>query len=126
MEFAIGDCIVKSYLREWKQILPHRFSDDPKLLDYAVKKCVVDADKKTIGMKTVWKGKKPWWSASIHIKRAFRRNKSDHNYRTYKQAANELKKKLRHEKQEYLVKSVQSLQEGNNRQLFSQFKSVNK
>ncbi|ETN98128.1 hypothetical protein RFI_39389, partial [Reticulomyxa filosa] len=32
---------------------------------------------------------------------------------------------LSKEKQEYLIKSIQSLQEGNTRQLFSQFKSMN-
>ncbi|ETO02340.1 integrase [Reticulomyxa filosa] len=88
--------------------------------------------KKKIGMKTVWKGNKPWWSDSsqkekeVHrLKREFRRNRNGHTYKTYKQAANELKRRLQQEKQEYLVKSIQSLQEGNTRQLFSQFKSMN-
>ncbi|ETO00009.1 hypothetical protein RFI_37450, partial [Reticulomyxa filosa] len=53
------------------------------------------------------------------------RNRNGHTYKTYKQAANELKRRLRQEKQEYLVNSIQSLQEGNTRQLFSQFKSMN-
>jgi ERCC4-type nuclease len=63
---------------------------------------------------------------NVHLlKREFRRNRTETNYKKYKQAADELKRRLRQEKQEYMVKSIQSLQDGNSRQLFSQFRSMN-
>ncbi|ETO01920.1 hypothetical protein RFI_35519 [Reticulomyxa filosa] len=37
----------------------------------------------------------------------------------------ELKRRLKQEKQEFMIKSIGSLQEGNTKQLFSQFRSMN-
>ncbi|ETO05642.1 hypothetical protein RFI_31754, partial [Reticulomyxa filosa] len=52
-------------------------------------------------------------------------NKTEVNYKRYKRAAMQLKRKLRQEKQEYLIKSIESSKEENTRKLFSQFKSMN-
>ncbi|ETO08846.1 hypothetical protein RFI_28541 [Reticulomyxa filosa] len=128
--------ILKYNLEKWYESLTPYLPNNPEFLDAAVEswtECVVDAGKRSIGMKTIWKGNKPWWSDSLHrkrkqvhrLKREFRRCRTPYFYNKYKEAAAELKRKLRCEKQEYLVRSIQSLQEGNSRQLFSQFRSMN-
>ncbi|ETO02439.1 hypothetical protein RFI_34992, partial [Reticulomyxa filosa] len=52
-------------------------------------------------------------------------NRTNINYWKYKKAMSELKRKLKQEKQEFMIKSIRSLQEGNTKQLFSQFRSMN-
>ncbi|ETO05065.1 hypothetical protein RFI_32331, partial [Reticulomyxa filosa] len=86
--------------------------------------CVVESAKQSIGTRIIWKGNKPWWSDSLHrkrkqvhrMKKEYRKNRTETNYKKYKRAAMQLKKKLRHEKQEYLIKSIQSLKGENTRQ----------
>lgn len=64
--------ILHRNLEEWKKSLPEYLPDDAELLDLAFElwtKCVVEAGKRSIGMKTVWKGNKPWRSDLLHRKR---------------------------------------------------------
>ncbi|ETO08756.1 hypothetical protein RFI_28632 [Reticulomyxa filosa] len=105
-------------------------------LDRAVKSWsdyVINAGQATIGQKTVWKGNKPWWSNKLYklrkkvhqLKRNFRKNRTSENYERYKETARSLKRLLRCEKQMYITKSIESLHEGNTRQMFCQFRSLN-
>ncbi|ETO00876.1 hypothetical protein RFI_36564 [Reticulomyxa filosa] len=56
------------------------------------------------------------------LKRKFRKNIAEINYKKYKRASMQLKRKLKHK---YLIKSIESLKGENTKQLFSQFKSMN-
>ncbi|ETO01297.1 hypothetical protein RFI_36143, partial [Reticulomyxa filosa] len=126
---------LEAKLKIWATTLPppNKTKED---LDIAVENwtnCVVQVAKDTIGTKVVWKGNKPWWSNALHrqrkkvhhLKRLFRKYKTEISYKRYKDAAGILKRKLRQEKQEYMNKSIESIQEGNTKQLFTQFRALN-
>ena len=126
-------------LMEWEIQLPVNISTIPGTkdeLDHAIEswtRCLIKTAKSTIGMKTIWKGNKAWWSYKLSkqrknvqmLKRIFRRIRNNYNFQKYKEAVRELKQNLRIEKHKYLTKSIQSLGDGNIRQLFTQFRSMN-
>ncbi|ETO05398.1 hypothetical protein RFI_31998 [Reticulomyxa filosa] len=113
--------VLANRLEEWRNNIPQWLSNDPQQLNIAVEQwtdCITGFAKITIGIRTKAQESAP-------IEKAFRRNRTEENYKNYKQAASLLKRKLRQEKQEHMIKSIQNLQEGNSRQLFSQFRSMN-
>ncbi|ETO06818.1 reverse transcriptase, partial [Reticulomyxa filosa] len=123
-------------LKVWSDSIPNSLQGSSDALDQAVEAwthCVVETGKATIGQKTIWKGNKPWWSNKLHkmrkkvhqLKRNFRKNRTSENYEIYKEAARTLKRNLRCEKQLHITKSIESLHEGNTRQLFCKFRSLN-
>ncbi|ETO12526.1 hypothetical protein RFI_24849 [Reticulomyxa filosa] len=120
----------------WTDTLMKTFQNSPEALDQAVESWsqhVVNTGKVTIGQKITWKGNKPWWSnklqklrKNVHqLKRNFRKYRTTENYERYKEAARSFKRILRCEKQIHITKSIESLHEGNIRQMFCQFRSLN-
>ncbi|ETO16419.1 hypothetical protein RFI_20919 [Reticulomyxa filosa] len=58
---------LKRNIDNWMKSIDPIVSRDQDSLDKAVEswtKCVVEAGEATIGIKTIWKGDKPWWSDS--------------------------------------------------------------
>lgn len=124
-------------LKVWHSSLSTKdFQNPTDSLEYAVEtwtQCIVETGKETIGVRTTWKGNKNWWDSSLHrqrkkvqkLKRNFRKFRTQENYYLYKEEAKSLKRNLRRAKQEHMVKCINSLHDGNIRQVFSQFRSLN-
>ena len=128
--------VLKNKLDTWRNDLPEIVLEIPQTLDEAVEswtKCVVEAGEMTIGFRTTFKGSKSWWSDHLFklrkhvqkLKNRFRKQRTPRNFQKYKESANKLKRKLKCEKHEHMVKSINSLHDGNIRSLFTQFKALN-
>ena len=75
-------------MTQWETQLPAQIPLSRKELDEAVEswtRCLIEVANSTIGMKTVWKGSKAWWSFKLrnqrkkvqNIKRKFRRKNQE-------------------------------------------------
>ncbi|ETO36483.1 hypothetical protein RFI_00575 [Reticulomyxa filosa] len=95
MNFELTSLLISTFAKKLQNLLGSK-----ETLDKAVEswtKCVVEAGEATIGIRTIWKGNKPWWS--------------DKNCQAIA-------------KHQHMVKSIDSLHEGNTRNLFTQFKAL--
>ncbi|ETO33162.1 hypothetical protein RFI_03948 [Reticulomyxa filosa] len=61
----------------------------------------------------------------LKLKRKFRKHRTSINFANYKQASCQLRRNLRQEKHEHMVKSINSMHEGNTKMIFSKFRSLN-
>ncbi|ETO27499.1 hypothetical protein RFI_09633, partial [Reticulomyxa filosa] len=95
-------------------------------------KCVVDAGEAIIGIRAIWKGNKPWWSDSLcrlrkraqKSKDRFCKQRTPRNLMLYKKISKQLQRKVLFEKHQHMIKSIDSLHEGNTGNLFTQFKAL--
>ncbi|ETO00336.1 hypothetical protein RFI_37111, partial [Reticulomyxa filosa] len=104
---------LKMNIDNWMQSIDPNVSRSTETLDKAVEswtKCVVDAGEATIGIRTIWKGNKPWWSDSLcrlrkrvqKSKNIFRKQRTPRNLMLYKKIAKQLRLKLLLEKHQHM------------------------
>ncbi|ETN98538.1 hypothetical protein RFI_38954 [Reticulomyxa filosa] len=103
LEFANDDkgIYIFFYIDNWMQSIDPIVLNNTETLDKAVEswtKCIVEAGEATIGIMTIWKGNKPWWSDT----------------------AKQLRRIPQLEKHQHMVNSIDSLYEG-----FTQLKTLN-
>ncbi|ETO00136.1 hypothetical protein RFI_37323, partial [Reticulomyxa filosa] len=88
----------------WMQSIDPIALDNTETLDKAVEswtKCIVEASEATIGIKTIWKGNKPWRSDSLS--RLRKRVQKSRNLMLYKKTAKQLRRRLQLEKHQHMA-----------------------
>ncbi|ETO09945.1 hypothetical protein RFI_27433, partial [Reticulomyxa filosa] len=105
--------ILKRNIDNWMQSIDSIVLNNTGTLDKAVEswtKCIVDAGEATIGIRTILKDNKPWWSDSLSrlrkivqkSKNIFRKQRTPRNLMLYKKASEQLRRKSLLEKHQHM------------------------